>query len=198
VRKQLSYLGSVCRACSAKLDAEWENCNATDWVLVTSSVTENQRSVLAILWDLKVSIAEAKGQPKPVIPPDEKQATLHIFRDTNYTEMEVHWAAGGPRVGIVFGQATAVDQARVRSLLTNWPESENVAFIRPATEAEMAQHDQKLREDAKYKIIAGTFEKWGFDDEGQPLDRLEPREILQRRNNAYEEINRALRERGLS
>jgi hypothetical protein len=190
------------------LDAEWGNSKAADWVLITTTVTETQRSVAAILWNLKVSIAEAQGQARPLIPAGPRGATLHICRNTNYVEMKVQWAAGGPPDGMGFCPATVDDEAKARALLTNWPESEDVAFIRPATDAEVARHDQKLREDAEYRIITSVFEKWGFDDEGQPLDHdgdgtrpfggLEPDETRQRRNNAHEEISRTLRERGLS
>src|ERR1700677_4847094 len=103
LRKQLDYRGSVCGACSAALDAEWGYSNATDWILITTSVTEQQRRVGEILWGLKVCIAQAKGQPQPEFAGAPKRATLHIFRNTEYAGMKTHWAAGKLPDGLGFG-----------------------------------------------------------------------------------------------
>jgi TPR repeat protein len=151
-RSSLVFAGCVCASCSDALDKQWGTCTATDWVLLTNFVTEEQKQrnqkVAEIMQSLKASVAKAKGEqvreggslPSPF---DGSRATSHIYRKTTYAEMKVRWANQEPENEFEL----SVGHCRLRDLANDnitGAMPSPIPLIRPATSAEIACHDLEL------------------------------------------------------
>ena len=200
--RDLVFAGRVCASCSNALDRQWETSSATDWVLITNLESEQQKQrdqeVRNIMKALKDSLAIAKGeevrdQGKAPIPAAKVNPRRHIFRNTTYKQMKLRWAHQEPPDGSTFdhyclGPMTAEEM--VRAMAT----SNSLPYIRPAIREEIAEQRNALRS----RVISDVFEKWGLNDEGQPLDsRWDTMAKERALISASEEIRIRLEEQGL-
>jgi len=142
---------SVCGSCRDNLDKEWENVAATEWVLVTTAGPDTFNRHIS-----KGLVARGK-------PPRPDGLYRYIFRNTTYRQMKSHWAACNSSV-LMAGPATSEDIAQMRLVSARskrpdspashehiavgtfggWPLS-RLAFIRPASHEEIAEHDAMQR-----------------------------------------------------
>lgn len=203
--RELVLEGTVCKACNDALDKLWGSAQDTDWVLVTTYRPENIQRIME-------SLRQSLGKTGDV--PLERRLNLNIYRDTTYAAMKSRWALAQSFEGLTsYCFPTAEDVAMIRLLAV----TENATLIRPATEREVAKHDKWRRFEQQCQIIEQIFAKWGFDDEGRPVARLNANgkplagfddqgrpldggsdpEVEDRKAQANAEIDRVLRERGL-
>src|ERR1051326_4311113 len=206
--RELVFEDAVCQACNDALDQRWSTAAQTDWVLLTTYVPERIKAVMeSLLRSLDKTPARAGTC-----------ARVHMYRNITYAEMKSHWARpeSAPELtGYIF--PTAEDTVNIRSLAAKLTDSEAASIIRPATSEEVGEHDKYLREADRSQVIEEIFQKWGFDDEGRPLERFDADgklldgfddqgrridatvdpEIDGRKAAANAEIERVLQERGL-
>ena len=201
-RKELVFAGCVCVSCSDALDEQWATCTATDWVLVTNFVSEDQKQreqkLADIMQTLKDSLAKAKGEQVNGGSTDRVHAAAtkpraHIYRNTTYIQMKIRWANQDPPDALTvdhyqLGRIADDEMVRIKSRPTLIP------YIRSATAGEIADHRDRLR----YQVISNGFEKWGLDDEGRPIDARWDRATTERAlQSASEEIKARFEELGL-
>lgn len=197
-RRELVLAGCVCATCSRVLDNLWGNSAASDWVLIGTHE--------APAWAL--SVYERISTPERL---EEWLSTLflHLFRNTSYAEMKTCWAKWvRGSSGQSQGPASPDEIALLRRLCPAWAVGRDIPFIRPATLAELSEDDRRRRNEQRYQISQETLAKWGFDDEGCPLERFddhgqvlnvpEDQAMYHRLAQADAEIEQRLQERGLA
>jgi len=182
VRDALVLANCVCRTCEDRIEKEWADVAATDWVLV--------RSRAATGW-----------------PASPEALYRYVFRSATFAQMKLRWATcdspkgeaaeqrrrvsgliKGLPVGFLAGSATSDDIARMRLVCAGstppdspafhedmaggafggWPRS-RLAFVRPANAEEIAKYEQSKFEADRYyagkaewcRQIAEIGDKWG-------------------------------------
>lgn len=178
-RKELVFIGCVCRVCSDSLDQRWARSTATDWVLVNS--------VLDIMHALKVSLARKrqKLEERPISEQVPNSYQRYLFRNTTYVEMKSRWATDSLVDGTPMGEAGAEETAQLSQSVPY----ASTSVIRPATQDEIAQYETRVISE----VLLEVGERWGFGPEGclQRPTGGEDNDTRERRKRATEEtINR--------
>lgn len=183
--KRLTVAGCVCETCGQLLDEQWASSTVTDWILVMRS---------DIIRVLKQSLRSTRRSEEEDVSQEEPDPfARHLFRHTTYDAIKLFWAKAECGYSMWMGYASSGDVATLRS---NWarPQESTTAFIRPATLEELEEYDRYRVS----RVVEQTFEKWGFDDEGQPFDGFADDETTLRLAQAKEEIGQRLKQLGLS
>lgn len=182
---ELVLEGCVCRSCSEALDNLWGDFAATDWVLIAT-----HDSVLRGIME--------QSSPERL---EEWLSTRfrHLNRNATYAEMKSQWATwsrGSDDRSI--GPASPDDIGRLALLYPAWANQRDIPIIRPATTDEIVKHDKSLRSGQMSKEMGKIAAKWGFDDEGRPLEGIWDDEARRRAARAYEETRTRVEQLGLA
>jgi len=114
-----------------------------------------------------------------------------MMRHTSFAEMRARWVSG-ETADLSGGPAGSVDLAELESRWAPWP-----GFFRPATGEEIAAHEHTQRSNQCYEEMEAIWEKWGFDDVGDPLDGVWNDAARERSRRADQEIRARLQELNL-
>lgn len=124
----------------------------------------------SVLDALRTSLAIAGKERNAESPPLRPFVTRYGYRNTTYAEMKSLWAS------------CSLDCT---------------CFVRPATPEEIEGHGGVSWGRQVFEEMWKIWKKWGFDDEGQPLDGIWDNDARQRKARADAEIGARLEQMGV-
>jgi hypothetical protein len=143
--KELVLADCVCRDCSDRLDKQWSESTAIDWVLIRPAEKIEQ-----IMSDLKESLRSGSTLAHDDAADAQPSFARCIFRNTTYADMKSRWAKRDAVGSTYLGGAALDELSQIRSMFGTSPKQLD-SFIRPASYEEIADHDahhQHLAEQA--------------------------------------------------